>query len=151
MIHKLLLSHGPIAAELLAAASKINGAMSDFTALCLDWNESFETSRQRTRRVLEGLEPASSRQVLVLVDIYGGTPYNVAATFRAGGGVELVAGVNLPMVVRLGCSCNEDMDLHTLAQWIRDKGRGSICVSAVDCRLEPSPTAAAARPGGSND
>jgi len=140
MIRKLILSHGPLAAELLAAAEKIAGPMSEFTALCLDWDESFETSRQRTAAALRGLGLESGQAVLILADMYGGTPYNVAATFRGSSDVELVAGVNLAMVVRLGCRCNEEFDLGSLAQWILEKGRGSICTTADDC--QPARTSA---------
>lgn len=138
MIRKLVLSHGPLAAELLAAAEKIAGSMSEFTALCLDWDESFETSRQRTCSALRDLGFEDGQQVLILVDMYGGTPYNVAATFRSNGRVELVTGANLPMVVRLGCRCNDDFDLQGLAHWIQGKGRSSISTAADDCRQPPA-------------
>lgn len=65
--------------------------------------------------------------LLILTDIYGGTPSNVALTMRRPGRVEVVSGVNLPMVVRLGCGGESSMSLEERAKWIREKARSSIC------------------------
>ena len=66
---------------------------------------------------------------LILTDILGGTPFNVAMVFREPGRIEIVSGVNLPMVVRLGCLLSDKKPPAELAEWIRDKGRTSICSS----------------------
>lgn len=65
--------------------------------------------------------------LLILTDIYGGTPNNLALTLRQPGRVEVVSGVNLPMVVRLGCGNVSDRSLEELAEWIGGKARTSIC------------------------
>ena len=65
--------------------------------------------------------------LLILTDIYGGTPNNVALTLRQPGRVEVVSGVNLPMVVRLGCRAESGMTLEETAKWIGSKARASIC------------------------
>lgn len=65
--------------------------------------------------------------MLILTDIYGGTPSNLALGMRAAGRVEVVSGVNLPMVVRLACLGDEArMSLEETADWIRGKARASI-------------------------
>ena len=68
--------------------------------------------------------------MLVLVDMFGGTPCNVAMTFLEEGKVEIVTGVNLPMVVRLGCPGVEDGGLAGLAKWLQAKGQRSVCLAS---------------------
>jgi PTS system mannose-specific IIA component len=68
--------------------------------------------------------------VLILTDMFGDTPSNAALTFVRPGKVEVVTGVNLPMVVRLGCLRNQAMSLEELARWLEVKGRRSICRAA---------------------
>lgn len=135
MVGILILSHGTLAKELLASAQVISGNLSDFRALALDWHDSLEEARRKVSDVLPALDQGDG--VLILTDMYGSTPFNVALGFRQAGKIEVVAGVNLPMVVRLGCLTSKPaMPLAEMADWIRDKGRSSIC----GCRAaEPSP------------
>lgn len=127
MIGVLILTHGGVAPELLAAARVISGDLEAFQALSLDWLDDFDEARRKVGQALERLD--KERGVLIFTDILGGTPFNVAMKFRDPGRVEVVSGVNLPMVVRLGCLLADDMPVGDLAQWIRDKGRSSICTS----------------------
>ncbi len=127
MVGVLILSHGGLAPELLAAARVISGNLEAFEALPLDWSDSFDQAHRKVEDVLEHLE--NDHGILILTDILGGTPFNVAMSFREPGRVEIVSGVNLPMVVRLGCLLKDDMRLSDLTKWIRDKGRSSICSS----------------------
>ena len=121
MVSTLILTHGRLASELLEAAETIVGELpEDFAALTLEWDDSFEVA-------LEAL--GSANGILILTDMYGGTPYNVAASLRAEGRVEVVTGVNLPMVVRLGCPGATEKDVEVLAEWIQSKARGSICLA----------------------
>ncbi len=71
--------------------------------------------------------PLDDDGLLILTDIYGGTPHNIALTLRRPGRVEVVSGVNLPMVVRLGCGADSEMSLEEMAEWIGAKARASIC------------------------
>jgi PTS system mannose-specific IIA component len=125
MASTLILTHGGLASELVEAAAVILGKRPEFEALSLSWSGTFEESAEETRRALENLD--SEEGVLILTDIYGGTPYNVAASFYKAGEIEVVAGVNLPMVVRLGCPGVNEMELTELASWIQTKARGAIC------------------------
>jgi PTS system mannose-specific IIA component len=114
-----------MAQELLDAAQMIVGEMPRFVAVSLDWNDSVEEVTQKTRRALETVHSAD--EVLILTDMYGGTPFNVATSFFEPGRVEVVTGVNLPMVVRLGCPRSNEMTVAELADWIQEKSRASIC------------------------
>ena len=127
MVAVLILTHGGVAPELLATARVISGRLEAFEALALDWSDGLEEARQKVAASLNQLD--LSHGALILTDILGGTPFNVAMTFQEPGRVEVVSGVNLPMVVRLGCMIPNNMPLTQLTAWIRDKGRASICCS----------------------
>ena len=125
MVRTLILTHGGLARELVEAAEMILGRQPTFVAVSLSWSDTFEESADKTRQALEGLDKDGG--VLILTDMYGGTPYNVAASFHKPGEIEVVSGVNLPMVVRLGCPGVNEMDVSELAAWIQTKARGAIC------------------------
>lgn len=133
MVGILIMSHGSLATELLSAARIISGDLPEFEALTLDWHDSPEEARRKVGALLPTLDHGEG--VLILTDMYGSTPSNVALGFREAGKVEVVAGVNLPMVVRLGCLTSRGMPLAEMASWIRDKGRSSIC----GCRNSAAP------------
>jgi PTS system mannose-specific IIA component len=123
----LIVTQGHLADELLAAARKIVGDQCRLSALSLDWDDTFEAAGAKLRSAVESLPPDGDG-LLILTDIYGGTPNNVALTLREPGRVEVVSGVNLPMVVRLACLGDEaKMSLEEMAEWIRSKAQASIC------------------------
>ncbi|MEM8993958.1 MAG: PTS sugar transporter subunit IIA [Acidobacteriota bacterium] len=134
MVGILILTHGGMAPELLAAARRIAGPLDGFEALALDWNDSVEEADAQVTEALARLD--AGHGVLVLTDIFGGTPSNIAMKHRAPERVEVISGVNLPMVVRLGCqftSHPEPMPLSDLTRWIEKKAQSSIC-SSLDPR-----------------
>ena len=125
MIGVLIVSHGQMAAELLAAAQTIAGELPRFRALALDWSVGFEEARQRIAASAAEIDDGSG--VLVLTDMFGDTPSNAAVSLHRPGVVEVVSGVNLPMVVRLGCTrAAVGSDLAEVARWLELKGRRSI-------------------------
>lgn len=126
MIGKLILTHGGLARELLSAAQVISGRLAGFEALSLDWNDTFEEARAKVRAAIERLDEGQG--VLILTDMYGGTPSNVAVTFLQEGRVEVLTGVNLPMVLRLACQAEEPQELEEMARWLQGKGQRSLCL-----------------------
>jgi PTS system mannose-specific IIA component len=128
MIGTLILSHGKLADELLASARTISGGMEGFGAVSLDWSDGFDEAQAKIRAALELLDRGDG--VLVLTDMFGGTPCNVALTFLDPGRVEIVTGVNLPMVVRLACLGDREMPIQEVARWLREKSRASICLAS---------------------
>ncbi len=105
-IGKLILTHGGLARELLSAASVISGRLDGFEALSLDWSDGFDEARGKVAAALERLDQGQG--VLILTDMYGGTPCNIAMTFFQPGRVEILTGVNLPMVLRLACQAEAE-------------------------------------------
>ncbi|HBL30179.1 MAG TPA: PTS fructose transporter subunit IIA [Acidobacteria bacterium] len=129
MIGKLILTHGGLARELLAAAQIISGRSNGFEALSLDWNDTFDEARTKVREAIGRLDEGQG--VLILTDMYGGTPSNVAGTFLSAGKVEVLSGVNLPMVLRLACQASEEpADLAGMARWLQNKGQRSHCLGS---------------------
>ncbi len=128
MIGTLILSHGRLADELLSAARTITGGLEGFDALSLEWSDGFDEAQTQIRAALERLDRGEG--VLILTDMFGGTPCNVALTFLDPGRVEIVTGVNLPMVVRLACLGRNELSLSEAARWLCDKGRRSICLAS---------------------
>ncbi len=101
MIKKLIVSHGQVAAHLVHAARRINAEpLGDIRVLCLEWDISLDKARRQVEDVLREL--GREEGVLILTDVFGATPSNACAPFLEHGVVEMVTGVNLPMVMRLG-------------------------------------------------
>jgi PTS system mannose-specific IIA component len=137
----LIVTQGRLAHELLAAAETIAGKLPRFRALSLEWNEGLEGARRRIAEELSTLDEGDG--VLVMTDMYGSTPTNAALALAVPGRVEILSGVNLPMVLRLGCSSATQAPLAEMARWLEIKARRSISRARV-----PAVRAAAGDPGG---
>ena len=128
MIGTLILTHGGAAHELLAAAQKIAGPLPEFEALGLDWNEPIDDLRADVRAAVERLDRGQG--VLILTDMFGSTPCNVASSLLGEGRVEILSGVNLPMVMRLACQPRQEGNLKELARWLQAKTQKSVCLAS---------------------
>jgi PTS system mannose-specific IIA component len=124
MIGVLVVTHGRLAEELLAATERITGRLERFRALSLDWSEGLDAANERIRTEIRALDDGDG--VLLLTDMFGDTPSNAALACCEEGRVEIVSGVNLPMMVRLGCSGRGTATLPEMARWLEIKGRQSI-------------------------
>lgn len=124
MIGTLILSHGRLAEELLLAGRRICGSAPRVEALALEWDEELEQARLRLSQTIAALD--FGQGVLVLADLPGGTPANLALELASTQRIEVISGVNLPMVMRLMCYPKEIESLPELAAWIAGKGRESI-------------------------
>ena len=139
MIGVLVVTHGRLAAELVAAAETIAGAQPNFRALSLDWREGLDVARGRIASEVAAL--SSGDGVLILTDMYGDTPTNAALGFVEAGKVELISGVNLPMIVRLACVGGSRGSLAETARWLEVKARRAIR-RASSVERGPLPSAA---------
>jgi len=124
MIGVLVITHGPLAEELLRAAERINEPRLGLRALSLDWSAGLEASTKRIREEIARLD--TGKGVLLLTDMYGDTPSNAARACCEPGKVEMISGVNLPMVVRVSCALDEHSTLAAVAEALEAKGRQSI-------------------------
>jgi len=149
MIATLLVTQGGLAEELYRAGQKIAGALPNFGIVSLGWSDDLETARQKIRAGAADLQAEDG--LLILVDMYGSTPCNAALPLQEAGKVEILTGVNLPMVVRLGCLTNPLTTLSEAAEWLRGKGQGSICRAQAPSLTRESDSSPCddPRPGGS--
>ncbi len=130
MARVLVITQGALAQELARGAHTIADRSEDrIEAVSLDWDESLAISERKVAAALErgGPNGEDDEGVLILTDLPGGTPFNVAAKFARQGRVEVLSGVNLSMVVRLCCPDCRGRSVGELAAWLQEKGRQSIC------------------------
>ena len=119
----VVVTHGQLANELVAAAEMIVGPVPHITAISIGWHDDMDASRNEIERAMERV--SEGRGVLLLTDMFGGTPTNIAAMFLADEKVEVVTGVNLPMVIKLASQAEEE-SLTEVARRVRDQGREGI-------------------------
>lgn len=119
----VVVTHGHLANELLAAAEMIVGAVSHISAVSIGWHDDVEAARGEIERAIKQVSQGAG--VLLLTDMFGGTPTNIAAMFLKETDVEVVTGVNLPMVIKLA-SQSEPETLGDIARRVRDLGREGI-------------------------
>jgi PTS system mannose-specific IIA component len=119
----VIVSHGQVANELLAAAETVVGNMSHITAVSIGWHDDVELAKNEISRAIKKVSSGSG--VLLLTDMFGGTPTNISAMFLKENEVEIVTGVNLPMVIKLA-SQNNQMSLSEMAKDVEVQGKQSI-------------------------
>ncbi|HZI20662.1 MAG TPA: PTS sugar transporter subunit IIA [Pyrinomonadaceae bacterium] len=119
----VVVSHGQVANELLAAAETIIGHIRHITAVSIGWHDDVDAARSEIERAVERVSERAG--VLLLTDMFGGTPTNIAAMFLQDGEVEVVTGVNLPMVIKLASQPGGE-PLADVARQVRDQGRQGI-------------------------
>ena len=128
MIGALVVSHGHLAQELVAAAEMIVGEISHIQAVSLGWHDDVNDARKEIERHIGEVD--SGAGVLILTDMFGGTPSNIAFSFLEPGKIEVVTGANLPMIVRVATQKEGDT-LDTLARMVLEQGRSSISMGSA--------------------
>ena len=123
MIGGVIVTHGQLANELVSAAEMIVGEIHHITAVSIGWHDDVDVAREEVERAIQQVDVGSG--VLLLTDMFGGTPTNLAATFLGQASVEIVTGVNLPMVIKLATQ-DKDEQLGDLARRVRDQGQQQI-------------------------
>ena len=124
----VIVTHGHLAGELLAAAEMIVGPISHIAAVSIGWHDDVDAARDEVQRAITRVSQGVG--VLLLTDMFGGTPTNIASMFLEEGVIEVVTGVNLPMVIKLATSTGED-SLAEIAPKIRDQGRQGIYLAGA--------------------
>ena len=128
----VVVSHGQLANELLSAAETVIGPVESIHAVSIGWHDDVEMAQDEIRRAIAQADQGSG--VIVLTDMFGGTPTNISAMFLKEGEVEIVTGVNLPMIIKFASSDRES-SLYDLAREIEEQGKQSIYRTAA--LLEP--------------
>jgi PTS system mannose-specific IIA component len=128
VIGALIVTHGRLANELLNAAQKIEAKAGVMEAVPLEWTDSVDEAREKIRKALDRIGDAEG--VIIFTDMFGGTPSNISLSFLEKGRVEIVTGVNLPMVVKFATMQHDAKDVSTLAHVICEKGSKAIRVAS---------------------
>ena len=127
MIGIVVVTHGQLARELVAAAEIIIGEIPNVTAVSIGWSESPDDASKEIEDAIRRTD--SGRGTVLLTDMFGGTPSNLSMTFLEKGKVEVVTGVNLPMLIRLASLREEEearAELSEVASEAAREGKDNI-------------------------
>ena len=127
MIGALVVSHGHLAQELVAAAEMIVGEISHIQAVSIGWHDDVNEARKEIERRISEVD--SGTGVLILTDMFGGTPTNIALSLLEPGRVEVVTGVNLPMLIKF-TNLRDELQFVDVARRIADQGKRAIHVAS---------------------
>ena len=129
MIGILVVTHGRLASELVTAAEMIAGDIPNVIAVSIGWHDHPDESQEEIRNAIERVERGQG--TVLLTDMFGGTPSNLSLAFLEEGRVEVITGVNLPMLIKL-VSLREDEkgNLRSVARQISGQGKESIYLAS---------------------
>src|SRR6478752_3462958 len=127
MIGGLIVTHGRLAIELLNAAEMIVGEIHHITAVSLGWHDDVDMATSMIEKAIDRVKGPDG--VLILTDMFGGTPTNISSTFLDHGKVEVITGVNLPMLIKF-VQLDEGQTLASAARLIREIGQNSIYIAS---------------------
>jgi PTS system mannose-specific IIA component len=140
VIGVVLVTHGQLATELLNAAEMIVGDLPRFAAVSIGWHDDVTDAREDIAQAIERVRgDGGDAGVLLLTDMFGGTPSNLAMTFIETNQVEVITGVNLPMLIKLAGQAKSS-DLLAVARDMREHGRNAIWVASDFLRSEKAAT-----------
>jgi PTS system mannose-specific IIA component len=128
----VIVSHGRVANELLSAAETVVGGLDHIAAVSIGWHDDVEIAKGEIDRAIKNVSAGVG--VIVLTDMFGGTPTNISAMFLEKEEVEIVTGVNLPMVIKLA-SLSDELTLNDAARVIEQQGKDAI--QRTSALLEP--------------
>ena len=127
MIGMILVTHGQLAEEFVHAMEHVVGAQSDVATVCIGPQDDMEQKRKEIAQAIKRVD--SGQGAVILTDLFGGTPSNLAISLLKAGKTEVIAGINLPMLIRLA-GARKDMDLTTATAAARDAGRNYITIAS---------------------
>lgn len=123
MIGLVIVTHGRLAEEFVAALEHVVGAQKLIETVCIGPEDNMETRRQDILSAVAAADMGGG--VIVLTDMFGGTPSNLAISILEEANIEVIAGVNLPLLVKLA-SVRKTADMATAVAEARDAGRKYI-------------------------
>ena len=127
MIGLVLVTHGRLAAEFVTAMEHVVGPQTAIEAICIGPDDDMESRRADISRAVKAVDDGSG--VILLTDLFGGTPSNLAISLMEPGRIEVIAGINLPMLIRLE-GARKMMKIKAAVAAARDAGRKYISVAS---------------------
>ncbi len=127
MIGLVLVTHGRLAAEFVAAMEHVVGPQSNTRAICIGPDDDMEERRKEILSAVSSVDTGDG--VILLTDMFGGTPSNLAISVMEQARVEVIAGINLPMLIKLA-SVRTDTPLAEAAALAQESGRKYINIAS---------------------
>jgi PTS system mannose-specific IIA component len=127
MIGLVLVTHGRLAAEFVTAMEHVVGPQTAIEAICIGPDDDMESRRADIARAVQTVDGGDG--VILLTDLFGGTPSNLAISLMEPGRIEVIAGINLPMLIRLE-GARKAMKIKAAVAAARDAGRKYISVAS---------------------
>ena len=127
MIGLVIVTHGGLASEFLSAMEHVVGTQKGVATVCIGPNDDMEARRREIAKGVKDVNDGAG--VVILTDLFGGTPSNLAISLMREGEVEVIAGTNLPMLIRLA-GARKAMALGDAVTAAREAGRNYITVAS---------------------
>jgi mannose PTS system EIIA component len=127
MIGLVLVTHGRLAVEFITAMEHVVGAQDAIAAICIGPDDDMESRRAEIAAAITNVD--QGRGVIILTDLFGGTPSNLAISLMETGRVEVIAGINLPMLIRLE-GARRTLSVVAAVAAAREAGRKYISVAS---------------------
>ena len=128
MIGMVLVTHGRLALELFAALEHVVGPQAQTASICIGPDDDMEQRRAEIVAAVEKVDTGSG--VVVLTDMFGGTPSNLAISIMENANVEVIAGVNLPLLIKLASARSSETIANAVLQ-AQEAGRKYINVASA--------------------
>ncbi|MEN7536951.1 PTS sugar transporter subunit IIA [Aurantiacibacter flavus] len=127
MIGLILVTHGQLAREFVAAMEHVVGKQAAVVPVCIGPHDDMEVRRKDIADAIAEVDTGTG--VIILTDLFGGTPSNLAISLLDPGRTEVIAGINLPMLIRLA-GARKELSLHAAAEAAREAGRNYITIAS---------------------
>ena len=127
MIGLILVTHGRLAEEFVSAMEHVVGPQEGVATVCIGPSDDMERRRSEISTAIAAVD--SGAGAIILTDLFGGTPSNLAISLLEAGRVEVIAGINLPMLIRLA-GARKSMDVTAAVAAARDAGKSYITVAS---------------------
>ena len=127
MIGMILVTHGRLAEEFVHAMEHVVGEQPDVATVCIGPNDDMEARRREIATAIKRVDTGSG--AVILTDLFGGTPSNLAISLLKTGKTEVIAGINLPMLIRLA-GARKSLELPAAVAAARDAGRNYITIAS---------------------
>jgi PTS system mannose-specific IIA component len=128
MIGGIIVSHGKLAEELLNALTIILGEVVNMEAISIGWYDDVEDSKRKINQSLKRVDQKNG--VLIFTDMFGGTPSNLSFSFLKDDRIEIITGVNLPMLIKF-VSLQRSKKLKEVAKKVVEQGKKNIHLASA--------------------
>ncbi len=127
LVGALVVTHGQLGQELVSAAQAIVGEISYIAAVSIGWNDDVDESKKKIEQAVSEMD--QGKGVIILTDMFGGTPSNLSFPLLKRNELEIVTGVNLPMVIKLANQSGAD-SLSELVTKVKKQGQSHISIAS---------------------